>query len=108
MGREHDLAVAHVVGAMVMCILCEDNIDRGFHCVDCDVLTASSGCSEYYMVQHELWSVYGVRYGMLCIGCLERRMGRELTSADFLDCPLNRVEYQPKSLRLMRRLGYAS
>jgi hypothetical protein len=25
----------------------------------------------------------------LCIGCLELRIGRQLTAADFTDCPVN-------------------
>jgi hypothetical protein len=31
-----------------------------------------------------LWSS-----GFLCIGCLEKRLGRELTAEDFPDCPIN-------------------
>lgn len=26
---------------------------------------------------------------MLCIGCLEERLGRELNASDFIDCPVN-------------------
>lgn len=112
MGREHDHAVAHAVGAVVMCELCEDDLDWVFHCADCGMWTSSvtrKGVGgEYYMVQHRHWDTFGADRRMLCIGCLEKRMGRELVPADFLDCSLNKIEYQPKSLRLMRRLGYAS
>ncbi len=74
-------------------------------CVDCGTDTAPCnappftecspeyGCShagtwEWYMVLDELW----VRIGqpdVLCIGCLEKRLGRPLTAADFSDLPIN-------------------
>ena len=38
--------------------------------------------------------------GMLCIGCLELRLGRELNAADFKDCGLTRTR------GLSRRSGY--
>jgi hypothetical protein len=45
-----------------------------------------SGTWEYYMVHNHLWPG-GVHY--LCVGCLERRLGRRLTAADFTDVPVN-------------------
>ena len=58
-------------------------------CVDCKVNTIES--REYYMVTNALWkrAKIGPRGGMLCIGCLEQRIGRKLASRDFTDCPLN-------------------
>jgi hypothetical protein len=43
------------------------------------------------MATHEIWQQAGMTPdgGFLCIGCLEGRLGREMTAADFLDCPLN-------------------
>lgn len=46
------------------------------------------------MVEHELWATaVGDRsddQGLyLCVGCLERRLGRELTAADFLGVSVN-------------------
>lgn len=42
------------------------------------------------MVAHALWAAAdGPARGYLCVGCLERRLGRELTAADFMDVPLN-------------------
>ena len=42
------------------------------------------------MVDRELWAAArGPQPGFLCIGCLERRLGRELTAADFLGVSLN-------------------
>lgn len=95
-------------------------------CIDCNVDTSGHGICEYYMVQFDIWDNLlfdpkedaryldkkwyffkdEVRYeGMLCIGCLERRLGRELNADDFLDCPLN-TEYDsyPRSDRLLERM----
>jgi hypothetical protein len=47
---------------------------------------------EWYMVTDEVWEAAGRGGGapsFLCIGCLEDRIGRTLTSADFPDVPLN-------------------
>jgi hypothetical protein len=59
-----------------------------FMCLDCSVNTHE--ISEYYMIQFDLWeSVVPSRSGMLCIGCLEERLVRALTTEDFLDAPVN-------------------
>lgn len=60
-----------------------------FNCVDCSVNTHF--IDEYYMVDFDLWnSVMGSQNtGMLCIGCLEDRIGRKLTTEDFIDAPIN-------------------
>ena len=52
-------------------------------CVDCGVHTIKIG--EFYMV-HSHASPLDPRGGMLCIGCLEERIGRRLSPADFTDC----------------------
>ena len=67
-------------------------------CLDCGVDTIA--IDEYYMVTHELWANSD---GMLCIGCLEKRLGRELTPDDFPSCWDDRDH--PKSERLLERLG---
>lgn len=58
-------------------------------CVDCGVNTIEG--NEYFMVTDALWKRAGMRRhgGFLCIGCLETRIGRQLTSRDFTECPLN-------------------
>jgi hypothetical protein len=56
------------------------------HCLDCGVDTIKAG--EHYMVRDEAWPIGGLE-GMLCIGCLERRIGRRLVPADFTYCVLN-------------------
>lgn len=60
---------------------------KEFECVDCGENTHFT--NEYYMVQFELWNEYGAGDGMLCVGCLENRIGRKLNKADFFDCPVN-------------------
>jgi hypothetical protein len=61
----------------------DPEISTRFHCVDCGECTLSSG--EYYRVDNELWAASGLgpNDGMLCLHCLERRIGRELTLDDF-------------------------
>ena len=57
-------------------------------CLDCKTDTYEIG--EYYMVHHDLWETANPKIkGMLCIGCLERRLGRELDYTDFTWSPLN-------------------
>jgi hypothetical protein len=53
-------------------------------CLDCgrDVLELD----EYYMFTDEIWDqVNPSREGMLCIACLEARLGRELAPEDFIE-----------------------
>lgn len=64
-----------------------DAIILRFICKDCGKNTISS--SDYYMVNNNIWKKYGVD-GMLCLKCLERRIGRKLVFEDFTDCLLNR------------------
>jgi hypothetical protein len=60
------------------------------------------------MVTDPLWiQAVGVRgmFGLQCIACLERRIGRQLIPTDFTDCPVNRDPFRPRSQRLEDRLG---
>jgi hypothetical protein len=42
------------------------------------------------MFRDETWSAAGMPHrGYLCIGCLQRRLGRELTGDDFTDALVN-------------------
>ena len=62
---------------------------------------------EYYMIHESLWlSVMKCLCGMLCIGCVESRLGRKLTPEDFTDCALNTEGFGYKSARLANRLNY--
>jgi hypothetical protein len=78
---------------------------KGSLCLDCEVDTIS--IDEFYSVTDELWArVNPGKGGMLCIGCREKRLGRELTPDDFKSCPLNSDHRSyPKSERLLERLG---
>ena len=47
---------------------------------------------EYFMLRHELWKrLVGRRdrCGMLCLRCVELRLGRGLCGRDFLQAPVN-------------------
>lgn len=75
-----------------------------FICRDCEFDTFQS---EYYMVKNSLWIDAGMPLhggGMLCIGCIERRLKRKLTKNDFIDAPINK-DYTRMSKRLLNRLG---
>lgn len=93
------------------------------HCIDCGIHTRV--IKEYYMLEWDIWNslidpvaerylfdapVYYYLdviqwYGMLCIGCVEHRLGRELKTYDFLDCPLNGDPDLERSPRLQARLA---
>jgi hypothetical protein len=77
---------------------CED-----FKCAACEVNTLH--IKEYYMVHDEIWkTVWPANRGMLCIGCVEARLGRALTAKDFTDAPVN-TGYFDYSERLAARLA---
>lgn len=69
--------------------MCKTEDEVTFDCADCGVDT--SAIDEYYMVIDAVWLQTGLTKtcGMLCIGCLETRLGRRLVPADFLDAPIN-------------------
>ncbi|GGK32816.1 HEAT repeat domain-containing protein [Nocardia camponoti] len=79
---------------------------RAWECAGCAVDTQT--IDEYYMLQNALWesvSTEGER--LLCIGCVEDRLGRTLTAADFTEVDVNRSPGWSRSARLMDRLGLA-
>lgn len=77
---------------------------RLFTCAECRVNTLE--INEYYMVQFDIWKTVvpaHIQREVLCIGCLESLLGRELTTEDFIEAPIN---YRgPRSERLQNRLG---
>lgn len=79
---------------------------RPFKCKDCRTCTFKAG--EYYMVQDGVWSTAlpdgRSRRAMLCIGCLEARLGRDLVGADFTEAPINRTPFLDHSARLSSRI----
>lgn len=51
----------------------------------------------YYMVHDRVWfEEAGLPDCMLCIACLEGRLGRTLVPADFTRAPVNRGRYEPR------------
>jgi hypothetical protein len=82
-------------------------------CADCGIGTATLG--EWYMVKDEVWEqAWGGRrkswHGrvpgqeVLCIGCLEARIGRTLMACDFTDASVNDPHENNISERLRDRL----
>jgi hypothetical protein len=106
-------------------------ISESHRCVDCGFNTAP-GCldrkeaeiaialygrfnnhftweQEMYLVKDEVWQQTGLACygGCLCIGCLEKRIGRRLKPNDFVpDHPFNQPSF-PASRRLRKRRGTA-
>lgn len=59
------------------------------------------------MVHDGVWDVATEDFGgdgMLCIGCLEARLGGVLTADDFTDAPINHGVFK-QSARLQQRLS---
>jgi hypothetical protein len=75
-------------------------------CLDCGSQTTFTRNGwEYYMVHDALWlNANPQTDGMLCIGCLEERLGRTPTSEDFTDAPINQP-CRNNSKRLAARLA---
>jgi hypothetical protein len=62
--------------------------DSNWLCLDCSKDTFD----EYYGVHNHLWRRAvdrSQRHGMLCLSCLERRLGRSLRFEDFKSVPVN-------------------
>jgi hypothetical protein len=74
-------------------------------CGDCGVDVHAIG--ESYMVKDTVWAQARMpKYlGFLCIGCLENRLGFELSLSDFTDAPINTPILGHNSARLIGRLG---
>ena len=74
-----------------------------FLCLDCGIDTGKAG--EFYVLRDDVWlSVNDSAIGMLCVGCLEARLGRELQADDFTASYVNAVWFGVKSMRLLTRL----
>jgi hypothetical protein len=84
------------------------------NCADCGV--GCHGIGEWYMVNDEIWEQAWAHHPrkpwhwldgqqILCIGCLEKRLGRTLTASDFIpDVPCNDPKQKWISERLRDRL----
>lgn len=94
----------------------EQSARISMRCDDCGEDTDK--INEYYMVKDEIWEKAGASEwpewvkelkedpDLLCIGCLEKRIGRQLTKQDFAECPVNELAgpFPNKSERLRNRL----
>lgn len=69
------------------------NKPNGSKCMDCGVETVEhtpESCHDYYMLREDVWlSIVPARRGMLCIPCVEARLGRTLSRPDFANVPLH-------------------
>lgn len=71
-----------------------------FACMDCPEDTQGG---DYYMVHKELWEqVHPSYFGMLCLPCLESRVGRGLQMSDFTTAPIN---YHPRIAEFCGEVG---
>lgn len=110
----------------------QDHIVESWFCVDCAVNThpgcpdgpttridlALSGKSqvafdrdtEVYHVKDAIWERAGMRpwNGCLCIGCLEKRIGRQLRPRDFARHDQKVWAKMPCTERLLNRRGFAT
>lgn len=76
---------------------------RKFLCLDCKVDTGK--IYEHYMLIEETWfAIHQSKFGMLCIGCVEKRLGRMLTKDDFNESHVNNPKLYPMSARLLSRI----
>lgn len=75
---------------------------RKWDCVDCSTDTSL----EHFFVNNEVWfGEAGMpEAGMLCVGCLEKRIGRTLCMSDFTDAHINNPRRYSKTMRLVNRL----
>jgi hypothetical protein len=62
--------------------------EPGDFCLDCGRDTIDIGHD--YMIHNELWlSIHPKNDGKLCLTCVEKRLGRPLSTKDFSDLPIN-------------------
>jgi hypothetical protein len=63
------------------------NEDRWL-CMECHKNTKNK--IDYYMLNTFLWrSIAKDIKGMLCVSCVENKIGHTITKSDLLNCPLN-------------------
>ena len=68
-------------------------------CRDCGKNTADDP-KDYYMIRNDLWAKYGVAKGMLCMECIETRIGRKLTKKDLTNCIVN-ISWNPYTKNIL-------
>lgn len=77
---------------------------EGWRCLACQCWTDQ----EYYMLHDHVWlEVNPARKGMMCIGCVEERLGCKLTAEHFTQAPINSSANASKcTMRLNDRRGH--
>lgn len=74
-----------------------DDVAENFVCLDCGASTLE--LREYYMLENPVWlEANPADDGMLCIGCVEERLGRRLRPDDFMPIEMNRSERHSERL----------
>lgn len=68
-----------------------------YTCIGCSKDT--NKMNEYYMVTNNIWRKFGAGDKMLCVGCLEDKMGRKLDTYDFISAPVNYTGVKSDRLR---------
>lgn len=76
---------------------------RKWNCVDCNRCTKL----EHYFVNSNVWfNLAGMsEKGMLCVDCIEKRIGRKLNSFDFTDAHINNPRTNAMTDKLRSRIG---
>lgn len=71
--------------------------------MDCGIDTGKA--KEFYFIETDVWLIAAkTKEGMLCIGCIEQRLGRKLEPSDFPDVTINSPKYMEQSQRLSSRM----
>ena len=78
----------------------------GHLCRDCGYNTLESD-KDYYLVHDAIWQRYGLgqQPGMLCVNCLEKRMGHPLLADQLTGAPINTL-LNPFTRSLLLAAGY--
>lgn len=79
----------------------KERIPRGWKCNSCGK-DCSKNEKDYYMLTHKLWKkIHPKISGMLCMDCVEEKLGRKLIASDILICPLT-VFGNPYTSKIIR------
>jgi hypothetical protein len=73
-------------------------------CHDCGADTLETG--EDYILRDPVWAATGLEPdgGMLCVDCVETRLGRRLQPEDFSDVYINQIRREDGPPRLRSRM----
>lgn len=75
-------------------------INKGWDCKNCGK-DCEKNDKDYYMLKDELWAeIHPQIDGMLCMDCVEEKLGRKLIADDILICPLT-VALNPYTRKIL-------